>query len=249
MPAKASRRKVEVEVEVSDTPAQTEASSPHVQEDEVEKKAVADSEETPPSKPILVAEAEPEEDEPPTPPTDSTADNLSINPSAPDTSSHIFGPLPTDPPKSNKKLFWILIVVFALLGAIAGGIGIYLQNPSDGLFATPTPTPEATLVPTPSPQVELDRADMSIQIQNGSGVSGAAATAQEFLEGLGYAVADIGNADSSDYETTQVSIAKSAQKYSDLILEDLATKYTLADKVETLAADSNYDVVVILGAK
>ena len=162
----------------------------------------------------------------------------------------MFGPLPSEPEKSSKKLFWIIIGVFALLGVIAGGIGIYLQNrPQSSPAATPSPKSDQAVPGTssPSPEVQLNRKDLQIQILNGSGVTGAAKAAQDYLEGLGYTVAALGNASSSGYTTTQISVKDAKKDYLTQLEQDLSGKYSLADTADSLEDSSKYDVVIVLG--
>ncbi len=182
--------------------------------------------ETPEDKPLLLAEAP-------------------VSETSPDASA-IFGPVAADPPPTNKGLFWILIVVFALLGAVAGGGGIYLQNQSRSTRPAPSSTPE-TVAASPTPAPQLNRKDLQIQVLNGSGVTGAAKVAQDYLIGVGYTVAAVGNADSTDFPTTTVAIKDSRKAYFSQLKQDLASKYTVADSPDSLAADSKYDVVITLG--
>lgn len=247
MPAK-KKPKVEVEVE------EVEVVAPVV-EVEAEPETVAEDEKTGAEKAVWVAEAEPEtvaetttEDETEPEPVKETAPEVPKPHSQPADTSSIFGPTPEEASKGNKKLFWVLIVVFAFLGAAAGGAGIYLQN-RPSVEPAPSPTPEATTLPSPSPETSLNREDISIQVLNGSGVTGAAGKAKDYLEGLGYTVDNVGNANSSDYTQTEISTTPSAQKYADMLTEDLKSKYSVSDQVGSLDSDSNYDVVIILGSE
>lgn len=210
-----ARRKKKVDVEVK-------ATEPPVAEEVVKEE----------DKPILVAEAE-AETEAVTPVSDPVPD-----------SSQIFGPTAAEPPQTNKGLFWILIIVFTVLGAVAGGAGIYLQTRSSS-SAHPAPSPETTATPTPTPQ--LNRKDLQIQVLNGSGVTGQAKIAQDYLTGLGYTVVAIGNADTSDFPTTVVAIKDAKKGYFSQLKQDLASKYAVADNPDSLAADSKYDAVITLG--
>lgn len=202
--------------------------------------------ETPPvEKPILVAEAEPEPQAQPAP-------EIPLEPVKPEppatTSADMFGPVLTEPRTGSNNIFWIIIAVFALLGVVAGGIGVYLQNRSQ---PTPlaSPTPEASPMSSPSPVVQLNRKDLQIQILNGSGVTGAAKAAQDYLEGLGYTVSALGNASSSSYTTTQISLKDSRKDYLSILKKDLSGKYSVADTADSLEDNSKYDVVIILGTK
>ena len=189
---------------------------------------------TPPvEKPILVAE------------TELVA---AVEPTPTPTSADMFGPMPTESKIKSNKLFWIIIIVFATLGVAAGGIGVYLQNRSQPT-STISPTPEASLLPSPSAEVLLNKKDLQIQILNGSGVTGAAKKAQDYLEGLGYTVSAVGNASSSDYTTTQISLKDSKKDYLPLLKKDLSEKYEVADTIDSLEDNSKYDAVIILGTK
>lgn len=165
-------------------------------------------------------------------------------PTAPD----MFGPVATEQKTGNSKLFWIIIVVFVLLGVMAGGIGIYLQNRSKS-SPLASPTPAVSPLPSPSPEAQLNRKDLQIQILNGSGVVGAAKKAQDYLEGLGYKVTAVGNANSSDYTTTQISLKDSKKDFLSMLKKDLSGKYDVAETADSLENNSKYDAVVILGTK
>ncbi|MBU2592171.1 LytR C-terminal domain-containing protein [Patescibacteria group bacterium] len=107
----------------------------------------------------------------------------------------------------------------------------------------PTNTPAATATPTPS------REKIQIEVLNGSGIPGLAGKAKEFLESLGYKDIKTGNADSYDYQKTEVSIKKTKEEYLKMILEDLGKNYSVSSDSSTLEKDSPFDIVVILGKK
>lgn len=72
------------------------------------------------------------------------------------------------------------------------------------------PEPQAAAAPQPSPPAaapsapRLSRAETSVLVLNGNGVSGAAAAAGEVVRGRGYLVASVGNASRSDYRRSVV---------------------------------------------
>ena len=69
---------------------------------------------------------------------------------------------------------------------------------------------------------EITIADVPpVQILNGSGVAGVAASATEFLEGRGFEVAETGNADSFDFQSTQVVYAADQLEEAELLAEAL----------------------------
>ncbi|MGB9706944.1 MAG: LytR C-terminal domain-containing protein [Microgenomates group bacterium] len=150
----------------------------------------------------------------------------------------------------------VALVVLIGLGIVGGGIFVYQKTlkrkEEKTLIPTPTvslPTPQLTesLEVSPSPTPKLNRADLKIKILNGSGVPGAAAKAAEFLEKLGWEGIKTGNADSYDYQKTIIKIKESKKNYLEMLDTDLASKYTLEEKTQTLAEDDKFDAIIILG--
>ncbi|HZQ29803.1 MAG TPA: LytR C-terminal domain-containing protein [Patescibacteria group bacterium] len=169
--------------------------------------------------------------------------------------------------RNPKKLLLILgaIVVLLLLGNFVRG-KIFKSSPA----ATPTPTPVATETPSPSPEESsspsasptatpkaavnsvdkasgLDRANLSVAIQNGSGESGVAGTASTFLTGLGYNVTSTGNADNFNFTGVTVQVKSSKSDFLSLLKKDLSTKYTVSSATSDLSATSSADALVIIG--
>ena len=116
--------------------------------------------------------------------------------------------------KSKKKKFIILFAVVLL-----AGIGIYLILKGLGskeeltIVASPSPT-VAGVATTPFPdsgnsEPAPDKSTISIQVLNGTGISGEAGFLQGKLKGLGYTKVDAGNASSTDNETTTVTFSSS----------------------------------------
>lgn len=118
-----------------------------------------------------------------------------------------------------------------------------------------TPTPKATTAPTKaasnSDSVDsatgLDRADITIVVQNGSGEAGVAGVMADKLRGLGYNISSTGNADNFDYTETVIKVKSASSKFAALLKKDLSDDYTIG------SATSDYtgtgDAVVIVGAE
>lgn len=114
-----------------------------------------------------------------------------------------------------------------------------------------SPTPEkGTPTPTGTSSVDkasgLDRADLKIEVQNGSGTAGVATKASNLLKKLGYDVVSSGNADNFDYEGTTIQVKSTKKAYLDILKKDLSATYTIS------SATSDYkgteaDAVVIIG--
>jgi LCP family protein required for cell wall assembly len=71
-------------------------------------------------------------------------------------------------------------------------------------FADLSAEPEPPAAETPAAPATVDPSAVTVEVYNGSGTAGLAASTQTDLEAAGFVVSSTGNADSSDYETTVV---------------------------------------------
>lgn len=155
-----------------------------------------------------------------------------------------------------------------------GGSATLSPTPTIEQFIAPTeettPTPEETTNETPevtkkatpttaatptkaaassSSSVDkatgLDRADLTIQVQNGSGESGVAKTMSDKLTSLGYKVSGTANADNFDYAQTVIQISASNKDFLPLLKKDLGTDYTIGAATADYAGSG--DGIVIVG--
>jgi hypothetical protein len=151
----------------------------------------------------------------------------------------------------------IIIPGIFLLGALLGGIYFYQKGVS-GIDQKPTPTPnynyenttttskEATPSPTPS---QLDLSKYSINIMNGSGVSGQANVAKDLLTKAGFSINKTGNASSYDYTKTVVkSKVNVPAEFLVKLKETLSKNYVLDTSTGSLATSSADSVQVIIGS-
>jgi hypothetical protein len=170
-------------------------------------------------------------------------------------------------PKKNRTGLIIAIIVILL---IAGG-GYYFFNvqtkkaqltptptptfaPTEQPTETPTSTPSGTVTPTttasptvrPTTGAVTKATELNVQVLNGSGTVGAAGEVRDHLTSQGYKNVDTGNADNFNYTKITINIKDSRKQFLTDIQDALKDKYTLGDS-GTLSADSNYDVVIIVG--
>lgn len=171
---------------------------------------------------------------------------------------------PRRPEKSNTKAIVIIVTILAVLaGLVGGGLLVYRNALSDPgqqpqvieSDATPTPSPTPLEDPdaTASGQVdetssdsEIDRAEIAIQILNGSGVPGAAGDVADLLTAENYDDIDTGNASSFDYDTTEVRVAAGNQALFADIESILEVSYEITQG-DPLDEDSDFDVVITVG--
>lgn len=148
--------------------------------------------------------------------------------------------------KSKKGLFIIILLIVGVL--LGGGFYFFRNRGSEDSLSEPTPTlseTEITSTPTKEP---IDKGEVSIEVMNGSGVSGEAAKLKSVLAELGYTDIEVGNAGSSDYVTTEVSFKSSIDdEVKDEIIEELENIYSSVEVKDGSIGDK--DVEIIIGYK
>jgi len=152
----------------------------------------------------------------------------------------------------SKKTLFIVLAVLLVAGLIAGGVYFYQKGMGKQkkvekeTVQTTESLPTQAPIETPSIN-EVKREDLKIQVLNGTGEPGAAGAGQKYLEGLGYQEIETANAQAYSYDQTEIAIKKDKEDYLNLLKEDLAKKYELAEEETSLEAESDYDVVITLG--
>lgn len=180
-------------------------------------------------------------------------------------------------PKRSKFLFLFIVGIVIILAGFGAWqfLGANTQKPEEEK-ATPTPTEFKLPTDTPKPEVTkeaeptetptsaptstpkptsdpvdkatgLDRSELSVEIQNGSGIEGVAGKASDTLKALGYNVTAVGNADNFDYEGTVIQVKSTKSDYLALLKKDLGSDYTIGTTSADLSADSSSDALVIIG--
>lgn len=176
--------------------------------------------------------------------------------------------------KSSSKVFLILFLALVLI--MSGGylttkfLGskekkaekkeTIAPTPTEFQFPTETPatsvspTSASTPMPTAKPTINpidkttgLDRSNITVEVQNGSGVVGVASKISDFLKGFGYHVTSVGNADKFDYENIIIEVKSSASKYLPLLKKDLSGQYAVGSTSAALSASSSADALIIIG--
>jgi len=123
-------------------------------------------------------------------------------------------------------------------------------SPTSTRTSTPSLTP--TLTPTPTvdpvdPTSGLDRSQLSITVQNGSGEAGVAGKASDVLKSLGYNVAGSGNADNFNYTGVTIQVKSAQVTYLDFLKKDLGFSYTISNATSDLPDSFSSDALVVIG--
>jgi hypothetical protein len=125
---------------------------------------------------------------------------------------------------------------------------LFAAIPFPAFSPTSTPTPKPTKVPTPTPQ-KVDLSKYTISVLNGSGVTGAASELRSSLTDAGFIVGTTGNADNSDYTTTEISAKEDVESsYLQQLQEELEEEFVVENGDE-LDEDDEADVRIIIGTE
>jgi len=148
----------------------------------------------------------------------------------------------------NTARLLMILGFLVILTIFLGGL-IYLQQNHQGLMSLskPTPTPIVSPTPTPTPQV-VAKSELSVEVQNGTGTPGQAATVKGLVEGIGYSKITTANADNTDHEQTEVVFSvrvddKKQQEIKEVLLKSFSAVTTSVDKSATT------DVVITTGTE
>lgn len=160
----------------------------------------------------------------------------------------------SDEDVDKPNYLWIIVPTALLVGALVGGLITYFSAVSNvNVSETPAPSSAeqtATPEPTTDPEtVSFDRSSVKVQVLNGSGISGLAGKAKTYLEGLGYEDVAVGNASTSDFETTELRLKVAVKEYETVIKSDLEDNYELSEDIATLPSSSGFDIIIVLGKK
>lgn len=177
------------------------------------------------------------------------------------------------PARKINKRFIYLVIALVIIVLVFLGSKLLGQNQKQDIndlpaIITPTempsvtvdlspsqsPTPSPTNTPTPKPTINpidnstgLNRSNLSVTVQNGSGVAGTAGKAADILRNLGYVISATGNADNYDYVNVSIQIKAASSEFLALLKKDLAESYTVGSNSADLSTSFSSDALVIIG--
>ncbi len=156
--------------------------------------------------------------------------------------------------QKNNGSRWVIIFILLL---VVGGAGIYFftKSASDPI-ATPTPSfgvvpIEEKEIPTPAPTktpAPVKKETVTIEIKNGTGITGEAKLLQDKLKTIGYTEVTVGNADSTDNTETTITFKKTlSQQIQDEIKKELESFYKKVN-ISTSSTLEN-DILIVTGLR
>jgi len=151
--------------------------------------------------------------------------------------------------KKNGSLIFIILGIVILVGGIIFFVTKGKEQSESMVSPTPTFQSIETFTPSPTETSEpVDKEEVTVEILNGTGISGEAGYLQGVLKTLGYSNIEVGNADEQDQEITTVT-------FSDTL--DEANKSEIKTKLESLYEDvtvktsnsADFDVSIVTGLR
>lgn len=156
----------------------------------------------------------------------------------------------------EKSSFLVQVIIPLIVGIVVGlatGVSaVYLLGKNNIISkntVSPTPTQTIEVQPTATPAglTEADLTFYDISVLNGSGKSGEAARVEKILKDKGFTVFETGNADKSSYTKTIIKAKTEVSEKYVTELNKILSEYFTLDKTASLSADSDTDVVIIVG--
>src|SRR5258706_3093567 len=191
--------------------------------------------------------------------TQNTENNQSSESSFQPSPSGVSYPTVGQPQKSGGAKTLLVVGILILVGILGFVIYKSATKTSDTVSTEPTPfdnlsAPEGdktVTAATPAPVATTsatDRSKISIQIQNGTGITGEAAYLQTQLKDLGYTNVKVGNATSQNLTSTQVTFSSSLDAG---VVSELTGKLNALyqNVTSTSSASSTFDIVIVTGLR
>lgn len=164
----------------------------------------------------------------------------------------------TEDKGSKIRVLAVILLVAGIIAIIVGGIFYYrskISAPEGEEEAEPVTVATETPTPTPIEEAsdegeEVLLADYSLSVLNGSGIPGEAGKVEGLLEEADFENIETGNAESYDYEQTEVSCkAETPDNVYTAIEEALGGEYDVIKSETILDEDATYDIIIIIGTR
>ncbi|MFH1792461.1 MAG: LytR C-terminal domain-containing protein [Patescibacteria group bacterium] len=117
---------------------------------------------------------------------------------------------PLSQSKTKKKTNILVFIILGIVILVGGIIFFVTKGNKESELVSPSPTSEGVIINTPSATETpepVDKVDVSIEVLNGTGISGEAGYLQGKLRDLGYTDIEVGNADDQDQTVTTVTFS------------------------------------------
>lgn len=146
-------------------------------------------------------------------------------------------------PKFSKKSIFILAILLAAIPSL-----LFVYSNFNSVKETQKVPAAQKIEPTLAPTPVLQKSDLVIAVENGSGKAGLAAKASEAFKKIGYTNIEAKNADAFTYKDITVKIKESKKAYRQQLVKDLKDQFNANAKQEELDEKNNFDAIIIFGS-
>jgi len=158
---------------------------------------------------------------------------------------------PLSQPKPKKKGNMLGFIIVGIVVLVGGIIFFVTKGKKESELVSPTPTsggivintPSATETPTP-----VEKADVAIEVLNGTGIAGEAGYLQDKLKVLGYSDIEVGNADEQSQTITTVTFSDTLDEANKTAIQTELEKLYEDVTVKTSSSIS-FEVSIVTGLK
>jgi len=150
---------------------------------------------------------------------------------------------------AKKNYMWPILFVFIMVILVLAGVFLYRHwaSISNNKTSVTKLSPSPTVVPEPTKAIDLTKYE--IEVLNGGGIDGEASKQKASLEGEGFVVSSVDNADNSDYTDTIIKAKTEVDEDFIAKLKSVLSSSFTISTTENLSEDSPVPVVVIIGTK
>ena len=157
--------------------------------------------------------------------------------------------------KSSKKK-WIVMIIGLVIIIGGGSFALYKysnssesDSSSSETKGTSTSSPSPTVRATPTPEPAKEKADVVIEILNGTGTAGDASFVESELEDIGYENMNLENAETQDETSTTITFDRKLDDENVKAITDAMEDVFKDVKVKKASLSGGMDVRIITGLK
>ena len=158
---------------------------------------------------------------------------------------------PLSQQKTKKKSNVLVFIILGIVILVGGIIFFVTKGNKESELVSPTPTSEGIIINTPSATetpTPVEKADVAIEVLNGTGISGEASYLQDKLKVLGYSDIEAGNADEQNQTITTVTFSGTIDEANKALIQTELEKLYEDVTVKTSSSIS-VDVSIVTGLK
>ena len=162
------------------------------------------------------------------------------------------------PERGNKpkKKKWVIAIIGVIIIIGVGGFALYKYSNSSNedsssseTKGTSTSSPSPTVRATPTPEPAKEKADVVIEILNGTGTAGDASFVESELEDIGYENMNLENAETQDETSTTITFDRKLDDENVKAITDAMEDVFKDVKVKKASLSGGMDVRIITGLK